>query len=377
MIVVDLKPLLFVFVLALLGSALLAIWIDRRTRQSTSIQAERRFPDIHHAFAAAPFGVILFDARFACVYANPYARQLLSLEEPLASLPGHSWSDLLKEDLTAAQQGDIASSHYREVTVRPDLHVRWWIHPLGDQSLMFVMDISSQRRSEQTYQAFLTDLSHEIRTPLTAILTHLEVLRAPDMPEAIRDQSLSLIYRETNRIVRLTRDLLELGRLEMASEIAHRPIDIVVLAEEAISQIIPQAEQRQIVLSLQADAAVPRVLGDPDRLKQVFLNLLDNAVKYCRPGDQVEICLYIEPGGMGCTIRDTGPGIPPQHLPHVTRRLYRVNTDVEGSGLGLTLVEEILRRHQSRLDIHSQHEGEQTGTVLHFILPTLPVEKVV
>ncbi|HLF24816.1 MAG TPA: ATP-binding protein [Anaerolineae bacterium] len=248
---------------------------------------------------------------------------------------------------------------------------------MDDQSLMFVMDLSGQRRSEQTYQVFLTDLSHEMRTPLTAILAHLEVLRTPDVPEATRDQSLSLIYRETNRIVRLTRDLLKLGRLEMASEIARRPIDIVVLAEEAVSQIIPQAEERQIALSLQADASLPHVLGDPDRLKQVFLNLLDNAVKYCRPGDQVEVCLHSEPDGVGCTIRDTGPGIPPQHLPHVTRRLYRVNTDVEGSGLGLTLAEEILRRHQSRLDIHSQHEGEPTGTVLHFILPTVSVEKVV
>lgn len=371
MIVVDLKSLIFLFILALLGSALLAVWIDRRARQPTATQVGYGLSDIRDALEAAPFGLILLDAQSMCIYANLYARHLLSLGEPPASLPEEEWCDLLREDLAAAHRRDATNS-YRVAALKPDQHVRWWIHSLRDLSLVFLMDISRQWRTEQAYHTFVSNLSHEMRTPLTAILAHLEVLRTSEVSEVTRDQSLSLIQRETHRINRLVQDLLEMSRVEMAPEMAQRPVDILVVAEEAIAQIILSAEERQIEVSLRADASLPPVLGDADRLEQIFLNVLDNAVKYCRPGDQVEVHLRIEPDGVGCTIRDTGPGIPPQHLPHVTQRLYRIRTDVEGSGLGLALVEEILRRHQSRLEIESQSEGEQTGTRLHFVLPTLP-----
>jgi len=166
--------------------------------------------------------------------------------------------------------------------------------------------------------------------------------------------------------------MLELGRLETSPEIDRLPVDLVDLAERAISSLASQAQERGIHFSLEADSPLPTVWGDPDRLMQVFLNLLDNVLKHCRPGDQATIILRRTEGGVLCAVQDTGPGIPAEHLPHITRRFYRAaKQEVEGSGLGLALVEEILRRHGSRLEISSQTEGE-TGTCVQFVLPTVP-----
>ena len=378
MIIIDLKVLIFLALLALIESGLLAIWLERRqlrARSKTTVDWWRSPASIQAAFDSAPWGVMALDDQLRRVYANPYARLLLALDESPAGLPEESWSDLLRDDISAAQHQPAASGHYRLVTLKSDQHIRWQVHALPELCLVFLMDVSVQWNLEHTHRTCLCDLSHEMQTPLTAILAHLEILRMAQVTEATRQQSLNLIRQEANRLTRLVRDLLELSRLEIAPEFIQRPVDILVVAEEAIAQVILKAEERQLAISLQADAALPRVLANPDRLKQVFLNILDNSIKYGRPGDQVEVVLRQQPNGVDCTLRDTGPGIPPQHLPYVTRRLYRVRTDGEGSGLGLSLVEEILRRHQSRLEIESQSEGEHTGTQVHFVLPVLPVEK--
>jgi two-component system phosphate regulon sensor histidine kinase PhoR len=118
------------------------------------------------------------------------------------------------------------------------------------------------------------------------------------------------------------------------------------------------------------------VLGDADQLLRVWLNLLDNAVKYCRPDDQVTVSLRREGAGVRGAVSDDGPGIAREHLPHLTQRFYRAAPlEQAGSGLGLALVEEILRQHGSTLQIESQIEGDATGTRLHFLLPTVAQPK--
>jgi two-component system phosphate regulon sensor histidine kinase PhoR len=213
-------------------------------------------------------------------------------------------------------------------------------------------------------------LSHEIRTPLTAILAHVEVLRLTELPPLVQQNSVNLIYQATSRVSHLVQNLLELSRLETSSDDEHILVDMMLVAEEGISELILKAEGEHIQISLDASPPLPRVLGNPNWLKQVFLNVIDNAIKYSRPGDRVNVRLEACPEGLSVTIQDTGPGILPEHLPYVAQRLYRGNTDIPGSGIGLAMVEEILRHHRSRLEITSQSTAEQTGTNVHFILPT-------
>lgn len=178
-------------------------------------------------------------------------------------------------------------------------------------------------------------------------------------------------------MTRLVHNLLELGSLDSGVAIEQRPVNLHAVLDQVLAQVTPQAEEQRITLSLEAGPEVPLVMGDADRLRQVFLNLLDNAIKYSRLGDRVTVSLDPSPSGDGivCAICDTGPGIPAEHLSKITRRFYRVaSEEVGGSGLGLALVEEILRRHRSQLEIESRSEGDNTGTCVRFVLPMLPAE---
>ncbi|MBI3242847.1 MAG: hypothetical protein HYZ49_11190 [Chloroflexi bacterium] len=370
MIVLDLKLVLLLSLLVLAGLMLLAIAADRRHfRETLLIRKGADASEIRQALEAAPFGLAFLNLEFECIYANAYARRFLGLALASGQLPETIWRAELYKDLATARQSDTSQTHYRILTLPSDQTLSWWICSLPDLSLVFLLDLSDQRRTEKTARLFLANLSHELRTPLTSILAHLEVVRLPDISEAIRQNSLNLIHQETNRIAKMVRDLLRVSRMELVSDLELKPTDLFVVAERAIAEIILIAEERQILISLEVDAPIPFVLGDPDLLYDVFLNILDNAVKYCRPGDRVDVSLNKHHKGVYATIGDSGPGIPPEHLPHVAERLYRARTDVPGSGLGLALVEEILRHHHTRLEIESRCADGSTGTTVSFLLP--------
>jgi signal transduction histidine kinase len=168
---------------------------------------------------------------------------------------------------------------------------------------------------------------------------------------------------------RLINDMLELGRLEVSDELPLRSLNILPLVNEVILQSTPYAQQKDMTLSLDAEANLPYIQGNEDRLRQVFLNLVDNAVKYASANDQVVISLKSVTNGLKCSVCDSGPGIASENLPYITRRFYRAAPEsIEGSGLGLALVTEILRRHNSQLKIESPVQ-DLSGTCMHFILP--------
>lgn len=366
MLFFDLSWLLFYLLLILLAAILLAVWLARR-----GFQAASRLDSDWAVLERAPFALLVLQDSQTYRYANVLARRWLDLPASSGTLPQAEWTPLLEQDRASAASRAAPSSLYSNVPLSSGPIVRWWIAPWRDIDVVLMLDVTAQRRAEQASGRLLSDLSHELRTPLATILTHLEVLLLDDLSPPIRERSLGLLKTETQRMARLINDMLELGRLETGAEIAKRPVDLLALAEQAMAQIAPQAQERTVALSLQADTPLPFVLGDPDRLLQVLLNLLDNAVKYSRPGDRVQCSLRQENGALCCTIADTGPGIPAEHLPHVTRRFYRAApAQIEGSGLGLSLVQEILRRHSTELEIESSTQGA-TGTRISFCLPTL------
>lgn len=373
MLFLDLRWLLFGLLLIVVAAVFLAVWLERRQHRNAAVLAPEGVAAI---LERAPCGWLVLDGPRTCRYANPYARRALGLASPAGALPETPWVALLEEDRSAARQGMIAPTSYHNVSLPSGSAICWWVIPWRDLDVVFLLDITAQQRAEQAAAYLLSGLSHELRTPIATILTHLEILPLPDISAEIKQQSLRLLKAETQRIARLVNQMLELGRLETSAEIERRLLDPVALVEQAIAQVTPQAEERGIAISLQAGPLLPLIVGDADRLVQVFLNLLDNAIKYSRPGDRATVSLQKSEGGVECTVRDTGPGIPTKHLPHITRRFYRAAPQaVEGSGLGLALVEEILRRHGSRLEIESRTEGEETGTCVRFVLPALPEEE--
>jgi len=374
MLFLDLRWVLFGCLLAVTVAALLTVWLGRwrRERQELALLDPA---GVRAVLERASFGWLTLDGPRTSRYANPCARRLLGLTSPNGPLPDMAWVPLLEQDRETARREAAALGRYRSVSLPSDRTVRWWVTPWQDLDVVIVMEATAQHRAEQAASYMLSSLSHELRTPIGTILTHLEILHLPDVSDEIRQQSLHLLQVETKRMARLINQMLELGRLETSAETERRPVDLMALVEQAIAQSAPQAEERGITLSLQADAPLSLVVGQEDRLLQVFLNLLDNSIKYSRPGDRAVVSLERTGEGIACLVRDTGPGIPAEHLPHVTRRFYRAAPQkIEGSGLGLALVEEILRRHQSHLEIESHTAGKDTGTWARFVLPILPGE---
>ena len=373
--ILDLRGLGFALLAAVVAAVALAIFLARRLELR---RAADRTPGAatRQVLASAPYGWLVLNGPDSYSYANPYARRLLELDAPTGSLPDEQWCALLDEDRHAVLVEVAPGGRYRSVPLVHKRFCSWWVTAAEDVTLVFLLDTTPQHRSEEASRTLLNGLSHELRTPLATLLTHLEMLGLPGVTTETKAQSVELMKLEARRMARLVNNMLELGRLDANADIERRPIDLLAVVDEAIAQVRPRAEETGIELTLEVATPLPLAVGDADRLKQVFLNLLDNAVKYSRPGDRVTASLRPERDGIRGAVRDTGPGIPAQHLPHLTERFYRAAPQaMEGSGLGLALVEEILARHQSRLEIESHTEGADTGTCVQFWLPALPDEE--
>ncbi|HIP96836.1 MAG TPA: hypothetical protein EYH32_06425, partial [Anaerolineae bacterium] len=231
MLVLDLRWLLFGFLLVLIAAVTVAIWLDRRLRRRALPSMGAMLPVLERA----PFGWLVLDEELTCRYANPYACRLLGLSLPIGPLPDEEWVYLLDDDRAMAREMP-AMGRYRNISLPSKQIVRWWVTPLDDLAVVFLLDVTAQQRAEQAARFLISDLSHELRTPIATILTHIEVLRLPNISEEIGQQSLHLLKEETRRMVRLVNDMLELGRLETSAEIERRPVDLLSLVEEAKAQ---------------------------------------------------------------------------------------------------------------------------------------------
>ena len=224
MVVFDLQWVLFSALLILLAVVTVTVRLDRRWQQR---QGMKTFPSdaeqMHLAVEHAPYGVLLLEGTHTCRYANPYAQDLLELATSPCPLPEAEWVRLLNEDRLAARMG-ATEGRYRLVSLPSERVVRWWVLPGEEHDLVFILDVTAHRRAEQAAQWLLSGLAHELRTPLGTILTHLEVLRLPDISREIGQQSLELLKGEAQRMARLVNQMLELGRLETLLELERAPL---------------------------------------------------------------------------------------------------------------------------------------------------------
>jgi two-component system phosphate regulon sensor histidine kinase PhoR len=256
----------------------------------------------------------------------------------------------------------------------PDRRLRVTASPLKAMGrttgvLVLVHDPAEATRSVVSYRRLISAVAHELRTPLTAILGHADILGTcdPQQDEALWRRSREFIAGEAERLARLVEDLLTLSRLGL-TPLHRRPVNLLAIAEEALSTLFQVAEARTVRLALQSPPSLPRVLGDRDRLHQVFLNLLDNAIKYSPAGGEANVRLASGAGHVKVEVCDNGVGIAPEDLPYVFDPFYRSEGvhDMPGTGLGLTIVRTILDQHGATIDVQSI-PGQ--GTSFHFSLP--------
>jgi two-component system, OmpR family, phosphate regulon sensor histidine kinase PhoR len=245
----------------------------------------------------------------------------------------------------------------------------------GDERGVVVIlhDITELRRLEQVRTEFVANVSHELRTPLTAIQGYLETLLDGALEEREHARKfLEIVFRHTERLGRLTDDLTDLSNIELGKvSLRLEPTSVAEIADSVVTIISPRASGGQVKVEARLPADLPEVLADRDRLSQILINLVDNAVKYTPKGGQVTVEGRVDPAGMvEVTVRDTGVGIPKADLPRLTERFYRVDKarsrDLGGTGLGLAIVKHLVLAHGGELDIESEL---WKGTTVRFTLP--------
>lgn len=392
MLVYDLQLLLYFLLLSHLMLAVVTVgcvlWLEHR----------RRLVKLRHLLQAnlehAPVGILFFDGKETYTYANAQARCLLQLPAIQGLLPSAPWIALLDEDMNQIQQDVHAAGRYRTILLpaqaptadKPQSPVlQWWITPWRMQReplyLLFVIDQSQQQRLEQQTNLLLGRLAHELRTPLSSIQTHAEILTAAEFADSLYVRSVSFIRSETQRLLQLANKTLEVARLAGERNFDMQALDLLPLVEEVVTQLTPQAQEAAAMMTIEAEVGLPPVMADRSAIKQVLLNLLENAIKHSGADNRIVIQLVLKPTGVECSVRDGGVGVEARHLPFLTHPFYRAaQTTTPGSGLGLALVAEILRRHQSELHIESRHRsvaapGLIHGTCVSFTLPALWKEK--
>ncbi len=237
----------------------------------------------------------------------------------------------------------------------------------GQRRLVTLEDLSVQVSIARAHADFVANASHELRTPLASVLGYVDTLKDPKAGEDVdtRNRFLDIIKHEAERMHSLVDDLMSLSRIEaLKHEAPTDQIDLSTLCREVAG------EAKGKVRIEGADAAVT-IMGDRSQMAQVIRNLIDNAVKYGAPGD--EVLLRIEAASTGWAtveVTDRGEGIAPEHLPRLTERFYRVDAGrsrkAGGTGLGLSIVKHIVERHRGRFDIRSR-PGE--GTTASIMLP--------
>jgi histidine kinase len=275
----------------------------------------------------------------------------------------------IRQMMQASQR--IAAGRYRE---RVDVTGN---DELGQLARSFNQMAETLEQTEAMRRDLIGNVAHELRTPLASIKGYMEGLLDGVLPADAG--TYHQVYQEADRLQRLVSDLQELSRVEAgAFELNRQPLAIAGLIQQAAARLRPQFEEKNVRLVLDVPAGLPAVLADEDRISQVLLNLIGNALQYTPPGGRVAISAGVCPAELEVTVSDTGIGIAADHLPHLFTRFYRVDKSRSrasgGSGIGLTIARHLVEAHGGRIWATSAGPGQ--GSAFCFTLPLADAGRV-
>ena len=350
-------------------------------------------------------GLLVIDTRGRISLVNRAAEVMLALKKgtalgqtPLEAVRSHELDDLLEAAVqkSGGTSAEITLTHpRRRILAGTAVAIR--DASGGIQGTVLVLrDVTQLKRLEEVRMEFVLNVSHELRTPLTAIRGYAETLLDHGLDDRVEARRfLEIIHRHTDRLAHLLNDLLDLSNIELErTSLSIRPVSLVDVARQAAAMLLPQAQRKAIQLITAVPAELPAVMADRDRLVQILVNLIDNAVKYTPEGGSVAVrAAVLSPEraapsqqsdnsppeqaspspSIEVIVEDTGIGIPPKDLPRITERFYRVDKtrsrELGGTGLGLAIVKHLVQAHGGTLAIESDL-GK--GTCVRISLPAAP-----
>ena len=271
--------------------------------------------------------------------------------------------------ITETAKRIAAGSYGVQIEKRYDDEIGALTDTINDMSLKI-------NQSEKMKNEFISSVSHELRTPLTAINGWAETI----MNGEVRDagdvkKGMGIIVSEARRLTNMVEELLEFSRIQDGRfTLSVEPMDIKAELEDAVYTYREFFRREGIELNhFDCDEEFPPIAGDPERLRQVFCNLLDNAAKHGGSGKRIDTAIARDEDQVVITIRDYGPGIPAEELPHVKYKFYKGSSKARGSGIGLAVCDEIITRHEAPLDIDNAEGG---GCIVTIHLP-IPAQAVI
>jgi signal transduction histidine kinase len=270
-------------------------------------------------------------------------------------------ADPLQEVVKVA--GHMPAEEIKSVVVRGP-------HEVQDLMRAFNAMVARVQSSRNSQRDFVANVSHELKTPLTSIQGFAQaILDGTAETAESHKQAAEVIYNESARMHRMVLDLLDLARLDAGiADLKMSPLSIMALLSAIAEKFAPMAGKAGVEVEVDVPADLPVLLGDGDRLAQVFTNLVDNALKFSSSGGKIVLHAESIQGEMHVSVRDSGRGIPAAVLPHVFDRFYQADISrsggkKHGAGLGLAIVKEIVQAHGGRISVRSQ-EGQGTTFVV-------------
>ncbi len=343
---------------------------------------------LHSVMTQMQNGIIAVDQDLRITLVTPVAKKLLGIAGNPENLNVNEASKDVRLDEVFTEAMQSEGVYTNEVAARTAMGrghrpLRLYVSPMRQDgrvvgALAIVEDITELRRLEQVRTDFAANVSHELKTPLTSIRGFVETLQAGaiDNPE-MAHKFLNIIVMETDRLSRLINDILSISKLESGrDEVTTERIRLDKKAYDICEMLEIQAGAKHVKLNYHLNQEPVYIIGNPDRVEQMLVNLTENAIKYNVEGGSVTVQVFVNDQEANVTISDTGIGIAEENLPRLFERFYRVDKgrsrQMGGTGLGLAIVKHIVRSMNGEIEVHSKL-GE--GTEFLITLPLAPREK--
>jgi len=341
-----------------------------RERERAINASEQRLKDFLSAIQASPNGVVLLDENFQIEWCNQTAAIQLGIqpERDLAQRIGNLVRDpIFSAYMTSTDVAEPIVIEGRGKNPNIPLRISIQRHPYGEgKQLLITRDVTVVEQADAMRRDFVANVSHEIRTPLTVLAGFVETLQTLKLTDQEQEKYLALMANQAHRMQSLVDDLLTLSRLEGSpipgftnSTVLSNLVEACQSEAQQLSKLLFQEKIAQVIV-FETDPVIQNylLLGEPRELQSALSNLVSNAVRYTPQGGRIEVHTFLSAdGNLNLQVKDTGPGIAPEHLPRLTERFYRVDRsrsrDSGGTGLGLAIVKHVMQRHGGQLQITS------------------------